>query len=140
MIPEDEAIVSGWSKNEPAPSYLFILKSSAVFLAIWNFLSPSVVKSIALSSPSICIEPAISNELVIIVLWKDAVSAFCKKEPVLVETTYDALSARTWCNDAVLFELTYDALSASIICKSEPLANELVCEFVTYEPVPCDVI
>ena len=62
-----------------------------------------MVKSIALSSPSIVIEPVISNELVIIVLWKDAVSAFCKNEPVFVETTYDALSA-------------------SIICKSEPLA------------------
>ena len=47
---------------------------------------------------------------------KDAVSAFCKKELVFVETTYDALSA--W-----------------IICKSLPLANELVCEFTTKLPV-----
>mgnify|MGYP003125474112 CR=1 FL=1 len=65
---------------------------------------------------------------------KDAVSEFCKNEPVFVETTYDALSARTWCNDAVLFELTYDALSANIICKSEPLLKLPVCELTTKLP------
>ena len=96
MIPEDEAIENGWSKNEPPPSYLFILKSSEVFLAIWNFLTPSVVKFIALSSPSIVIEPVISNELVMIVLLKDAVSEFTK---------YDELYASIWCKSLPLAKL-----------------------------------
>ena len=64
---------------------------------------------------------------------KDAVSVFCKKEPVFVETTYDALSAWIICKSLPLAKLpvssnvTYDALSVNITCKSEPLAKLPVC-------------
>ena len=64
MIPEPDDIENGWSTNEPSspPPNLFILKSSAVFLSICHFLIPSVVKFIALSSPSIVVEPVNSIE------------------------------------------------------------------------------